>query len=215
MKTGSIRNISMRNIYLSLAILLLLGGCSSKQCGIDEEVFKRFSLQTQEQICKLYAKQQAEAKKLAQQRRLIEAKNRHLRLKNEHIKLKLLYKEYAAHGDSDSILSLALRGKIIVGKKSYEIYPLEFAIARGEAKKICVLYRHGRGCFWVAYKDDTIYFNIIPDPKKRWMKRYMIEEDIRTFDDSVIIDVDTIRATTIVFEKRGIIYHLRAHIHPY
>lgn len=203
----------MRSIYLSLLLILALGGCSSKQCGVDEEVFKRFSPQKQERICELYMKKEAERQRLYEKRRLIEEQNRRLALENENLKLKILYKKYERYGTVSDIILVSLQGSLQRGKKGYPLYLYEFSIANGEAKKICFGYRYGKACFWVAYYGNELYFNIIPDPKKRWMKRYVIEEDIRTSDESVIVDVDTIRATTIAFEHRGIVFHLRVHIH--
>ncbi len=210
-----ILNILMRSIWLSFILLvLLLGGCSSKQCGVDVEIFKHFSPQKQEEICELYMKKEAERQKLYEKRRIIEEQNRRLALENENLKLKILYKKYERYGSENDIVMINLQGSLKIGKREYPIYLYEFSIARGEAKKICLRYRYGKACFWVAYYGDELYFNIIPDPNKRWMKRYLIEEDVRTSDESVIIDVDTIRTTTVEFEEGGILYRLRVHIYP-
>ena len=179
------------------------------------EIFKHFSPQKQEEICELYMKKEAERQKLYEKRRLIEEQNRRLALENENLKLKILYKKYERYGTASDIILVSLQGSLQIGpKRRYPVYLYEFSLARGEAKKICLRYRYGKACFWVAYYGDELYFNIIPDPNKRWMKRYLIEEDVRTSDDSVILDIDTVQTATVEFENEGILYHLRVHIHP-
>ncbi len=201
-------NISTRSIWLSLLAVTLFWGCSSKQCGVDEEVFKHFSPQKQEEICTLYIKKEAEREKIYEKRRLIEEQNRKLELENENLKLKILYKKYERYGDVDDIVDLSLRGSIEYRSRRYRIYPVEFSIARGEAKEVCLGYRHGSYCFWVAYRGNALLLNIEPDYEKRWMKRYLIEGDVQTSRHTVAIPVDSVRTTTINFEKDGRHFHL-------
>ena len=204
----------MRNIWLKLLILAaLFGGCSTKQCGVDEKIFKTFSPQKQEEICKLYVQQEAERQKLYEKRRLIEEQNRKLELENENLKLKILYKKYDRYGDASDIIDISLRGTIASRSKRYAVYPVEFSIARGEAKEVCLAYRYGARCFWIAYQGNSLLFNIDPDASKRWMKRYVIEDEVRTSRHTVVIPVDTVRATTIEFERHGTLYHLILRIH--
>ncbi len=199
----------MRSIWLSLLIATLFTGCATKECGIDKEIFKNFSPQKQEEICTLYLKKESERQKLYEKRRLIEEQNKKLALENENLKLKMLYKKYERYGDVENILDISLRGDICRGsKKCYELYPVEFSIARGEAKKVCLSHRRGRGCFWMAYWEDSLFFNIKPNRQKRWMKRYLIEEPLRTDRHSVILPIDSVHTTTIDFEKDGRLYHL-------
>ncbi len=200
-------NISTRSIWLSLALAAFVG-CSSKQCGVDEEIFKRFSPQKQEEICTFYIKKEAEREKLYEKRRLIEEQNRKLQLENENLKLRILYKKYQRYGDVDDIVDLSLRGSIEDRSRRYDIYPVKFSIARGEAKEVCLAYPHGSHCFWVAYQGNALLFNIDPDYKKRWMKRYLIEGDVQTSRHTVAIPIDSVRTTTIDFEKDGRHFHL-------
>ena len=197
-----IPNISTRSIWLSLAFVAFVG-CSSKQCGVYEEIFKRFSPQKQEEICTLYIKKEAEREKLYEKRRLIEEQNRKLKLQNENLKLRILYKKYQRYGDADDIVDLSLRGSIEYRSRRYDIYPVEFSIARGEAKEVCLAYPHGSLCFWVAYQGNALLFNIDPDYKKRWMKRYLIQGDVRTSRHTVAIPVDSVCAATIDLKRMG------------
>ena len=206
-----IPNISTRSIWLSLTLAAFVG-CSSKQCGVDEEIFKRFSPQKQEEICTLYIKKEAEREKLYEKRRLIEEQNRKLKLQNENLKLRILYKKYQRYGDADDIVDLSLRGSIEYRSRRYDIYPVEFSIARGEAKEVCLAYPHVSRCFWVAYQGNALLFNIDPNYKKRWMKRYLIQGDVQTSRHTVAIPVDSVRAATIDFEKDGRRFHLTLRI---
>ncbi len=125
----------------------------------------------------------------------------------------MLYKKYERYGDAEDILDISLRGDIRLGSRRYTLYPVEFSIARGEAKKVCLSYRRGRGCFWMAYWEDSLFFNIKPSRNKRWMKRYLIEGPLRTDRHSVILPIDSVHVATIDFEKDGRQYHLIVRIH--
>ena len=204
----------MRSTSLKLVLVAaLFAGCSTKQCGVDEKIFKTFSPQKQEEICKLYVQGEAQREKLYEKRRLIEEQNRKLELQNENLKLKILYKKYDRFGDASDIIDVSLRGSVGSHSKRYAAYPVEFSIARGEARKVCLAYRHGTRCFWIAYEGDSLLFNIDPDSSKRWMRRYVIEGDVQTSRHTVVIPVDTVRATTIEFERYGTLYHLTLRIH--
>ncbi|WP_281950327.1 hypothetical protein [Nitrosophilus kaiyonis] len=174
------------HFFLFLFYTIIITACSTKYCGVDEEVFKTFSKNRQEEICKIYVQKNMELKKIIEKRRLIEEENRKKELELELKKVQCLYVKTQNQFDDSQIVKIEiLNGKIKIGKRYYEIVPFSFSIARNEAKKVCLNFKSE--CFWIGYKDANIYINFVPDVYKKDFGKYVIENNLILSKNSIIL----------------------------
>ena len=197
--------------YLVLFLFILLTGCTTKICGIEEKVFHNFSLSQQESICKAYAKAAAKAKLLEQKRLLLAEENRKKELELELKKVQCLY-EPRSNDPYASTQVLDIRivsGEIIDGKRRYPIIPMEFELARKEVRKICF----DRYCFWITYQGGELLVNVEPDWSKRDFGRYVGREGEYYLSKWTkrLLPNDWFRGEyrDVVFKRSGVAYKLR------
>ena len=155
--------------WLILGALLFIG-CSTKKCGIDEDIFKTLPPQKRAEICASYVKEQQRIEKLREERALIEAKNRQLALKLELKKVAALYQPQPQNPyNATKILDIVIINGFIKNQK-HPIIPQRFHIARGEAKKICLTQNE---CIWITYQGAKLLINIEPTYDKRDYPAYV------------------------------------------
>ncbi|WP_201332853.1 hypothetical protein [Nitratiruptor sp. YY09-18] len=212
----------MKSIFASL-LLFLFGGCASKVCGVDEEIFKNFNKVQQAVICKKYVEHQKRIEEYNAKRALLEEQNHKKMLENESIKLKALYaKAYNCDrydGFAPVKLLVSFKGAAGYSKKKFKpLYPKVIRIVEGEAKRVCLQTARRRfsdkHCFWIALYEGNLYINIDPARGKSWMKRYVIEGDIDTNRDTVVLPIDSVVATTVEFYADGNYFRLTVKLRP-
>ncbi|SMC08495.1 hypothetical protein [Nitratiruptor tergarcus] len=196
------------SIFLLLLLSLIGGGCSTKECGIDKEIFQTFSPTKQEAICEKYLQQRTLLRQLAEKRRLIEAKNRQKELEIEKLRLQILYKNLQTY--PANLLELEVYGFIGRKKRTYRIYPRFVDIVRGEAKRVCLKSEKIGGCFWMAYIGNRILIHPrIPRRCKLLGRCVLPESENLQGSNTLSIPLDELDFTPVSFMHNGKYYSLR------
>jgi hypothetical protein len=198
--------------WMMLPVMLIFAGCSSKICGIDESVYNTFSEQKRLEICQAYAKAAAEAELLRQKRLLLQEQNRQKELELELKKVQCLYepKPHDPYAKTQVLLVRIVSGEMIIGKRRYPIIPMEFTLARGEVRRVCL----AEACFWMTYQGGEVLVNVEPDWEKERFERYVADEDGEyyiTKQTRRILPGDWFRGgySVVSFKKDGVLYRLR------
>jgi len=195
-----------------LLLPLLFAGCGSKICGIDEKIYNSFPPEKRHQICQAYAKAAGEAELLRQKRLLLAEENRKKELELELKKVRCLYepKPHDPYAKTQVLLVRIVSGEVVMGKRRYPIVPMEFTLARGEVRRICL----AEACFWMTYQGGEVLVNVEPDWEKERFGRYVADEDgdfFVTKRTRRILPGDWFRGgySVVSFKKDGVLYRLR------
>jgi hypothetical protein len=140
--------------FLLIFTSFFIAGCSSTQCGIEKSAFDKLSTSAKSNICISYNKTQS---KLA----ILSAQKEVSRFNKNKEEIKYIYNHASA---TDIVLVSIINGTFKPYGFSEKIIPIEFQLARGEVKKICVnSNRNDSSCFWVTYQGSQIIWNLEPD----------------------------------------------------